>query len=203
MNTMSGFTNRQREILQFIEKGVQRDHRVPSTRDIAREFGISQSAAVKHLRALEKKGAIQRIPAELVATTPSSHFVQVPVYGTIAAGRAAIAEQQEPQELIPVDLTAFGIAQNAEVFALRVRGDSMMNAHIVAGDTVILERRVPRPAEVVAALIDGESTLKTYVVKEGRPFLKAENPDYPDLVPARELVIQGVMAGLVRKGGRR
>ncbi len=203
MNTMSGFTKRQLQFLRFIEQTVQKQNRIPSTRELARHFGISQSAAVKHLRALERKGAIQRTPAQIVTEANSSRFVQVPVYGSIAAGRAAIEEQQNGEDSIPVDLAAFGLSRNAEVFAVRVRGDSMVNAHIVAGDTVIIECREPRPADIVAALIDGESTLKTYVVRRGQPFLKAENPEYPDLVPARELVIQGVMAGLVRKGGRR
>ncbi len=65
-------------------------------------------------------------------------------------------------------------------------------------DTVILERKDPQDKSIAAALIDGETTLKTYLVRRGRPFLRAENPDYPDLIPARELVIQGVMIALLR-----
>ena len=74
----------------------------------------------------------------------------------------------------------------------------MIDAHICDGDTVVLEHREPRKGDVVAALIDGETTLKRYVVKSGKPYLHAENEDYPDLIPARELVVQGVMVGLVR-----
>jgi repressor LexA len=70
----------------------------------------------------------------------------------------------------------------------------------VDGDTVVLEHgRVPRTGDVVAALIDNESTLKTFVMNRGRPFLRAENPRYPDLVPAGELVIQGVVVALIRR----
>jgi repressor LexA len=58
--------------------------------------------------------------------------------------------------------------------------------------------REPKPRDIVAALIDGETTLKRYLVKNGQPYLKAENRDYPDLIPARELVIQGVMIALIR-----
>jgi repressor LexA len=65
---------------------------------------------------------------------------------------------------------------------------------------VILEIRAPRAGDIVAALIDGETTLKRYVLKNGRPFLRAENPAYRDLVPARELIVQGVMRALVRQG---
>jgi repressor LexA len=78
----------------------------------------------------------------------------------------------------------------------------MIDAHVVNGDTVILEFREPRNGEIVAALIDGETTLKRYVVEGGRPYLKAENPDFPNLIPARELVIQGVMIALLRKAAR-
>jgi repressor LexA len=69
----------------------------------------------------------------------------------------------------------------------------------VDGDTVLLQKRAPKNGEIVAALIDGESTLKRYLLNHGEPFLKAENPLYPDLLPAAELVVQGVMIGLLRR----
>ena len=75
----------------------------------------------------------------------------------------------------------------------------MIGAQIADGDMVILQKRVPKNGELVAALIDGESTLKRYLLDHGKPFLKAENPLYPDLIPAAELVIQGVMIGLLRR----
>ena len=74
----------------------------------------------------------------------------------------------------------------------------MIDAHICNGDTVILEFREPRKGDIVAALIDGETTLKRYLVAKGRPFLRAENPNYPDLIPAQELIIQGVLIALLR-----
>ena len=76
----------------------------------------------------------------------------------------------------------------------------MIDAHICDGDTVILEVREPQRGDIVAALIDGETTLKRYLVEKGKPFLHAENEDYPDLIPARELIIQGVMVMLMRTG---
>jgi repressor LexA len=76
----------------------------------------------------------------------------------------------------------------------------MIGRHILDGDLVVLERGPdPRHGQVVAALVDGERTLKTYVVNNGKPYLKAENPKYPDLIPAQELVIQGVFKALIRK----
>jgi repressor LexA len=83
---------------------------------------------------------------------------------------------------------------------LRVNGDSMIGRHIVSGDIVVLEHGPePRHGQVVAALIDGESTLKTFVRKGNKFYLKAENPKYPDLIPAEELMIQGVFKALIRK----
>ncbi len=76
----------------------------------------------------------------------------------------------------------------------------MIGKHILPGDIVVVEHGVtPKPGDVVAALIDGDSTLKTFCLQRGKPCLRAENPRYPDLVPAAELVIQGVMVALIRK----
>ncbi len=74
----------------------------------------------------------------------------------------------------------------------------MTGAHLLDGDVAVFEAREPLPGQIVAALIDGESTLKRYVREQGQPFLRAENPKYPDLIPARELVIQGVLVHLQR-----
>jgi len=80
----------------------------------------------------------------------------------------------------------------------------MIGAHILDGDVVILEQaKEVHNGDIVAALIDGETTLKRYLVDHGRPYLKAENSRYPNLIPARELKIQGVMVSLVRKHERR
>ena len=101
---------------------------------------------------------------------------------------------------ISLDTRSVNASKNGRTFALRVRGDSMIDAHILDGDIVILEdRKDVQNGDIVAALIDGETTLKRYVTEHGRPYLKAENPLYPNLVPARELRIQGVLVSLVRK----
>ncbi len=158
---------------------------------------------MNHLRALERKGVINRTPGKArSAVDPNLRFLSgfrpVPVLGQIPAGMPTEASETGGTKL-GVDLAAFGVQGNAEVFAVKVRGDSMIGAQIADGDTVLLQRRVPKTREIVAALIDGESTLKRYVVNHGEPFLKAENPSYPDLIPAAELVIQGVMIGLLRR----
>jgi repressor LexA len=112
--------------------------------------------------------------------------------------------EQTVEGHVSLDARSANAHKNRGTFALRVRGDSMIGAHIVDGDIVILEdAKDVHDGDIVAALIDGETTLKRYVVERGRPYLKAENPRYPDLVPARELKIQGVMVSLVRKQERR
>ena len=103
---------------------------------------------------------------------------------------------------IDIDPTTLRLPKNARTFALKVRGDSMRNAAILEGDVVIMEFREARHGDIVAALIDGETTLKRFVVQNGVPYLRASNPKYPDLIPARELVIQGVLIALLRLSAR-
>ena len=104
------------------------------------------------------------------------------------------------QVLVKIRAVSLNASKNNRTFALRVRGDSMIDAHILDGDVVILEdRKDVQNGDIVAALIDGETTLKRYVLEHGRAYLKAENAAYPNLVPARELRIQGVMISLIRK----
>lgn len=202
-NSEPNLTDRQRQLLDFL-RDYQRQHgMMPSTRDIQRHFGFSsQTAAMGHLKALEKKGAIERHAGIARAVVfpgfrDRPEIVDVPVYGQIAAGLAT-DEEQQVDGCISVDIQTLGIPRNARTFALKVRGDSMIDAHILRGDYVILEVRNPQPRDIVAALIDGETTLKRYLIRNGSPFLKAENEDYPDLIPAQELVIQGVMVTLIR-----
>lgn len=197
-------TIRQQEILDYLRKSQRQTGIMPSTREIQHFFGFaSQTAAMSHLRALERKGAILRLPGKARAVIfpdelDRGEIVDVPMYGSIAAGMSQDVEQ-ERQGCISIDVTALGIPRNARTFALKVRGDSMIDAHICSGDTVILEFREPRKGDIVAALIDGETTLKRYLVERGKPFLRAENADFPDLIPAQELIIQGVLIALMRQ----
>ena len=178
---------------------------MPSTREIQSHFGFaSQTAAMSHLRALERKGVIRRLAGKaravvLAGSTPRGDVREIPVYGAIPAGLPVDAEQQT-DETLTLDLSSLGVRRAEKTFALKVTGDSMTDAHIVDGDTVVLEAKEPRDGDIVAALIDNETTLKRFLVKKGSPYLKAENARYPDLLPARELIVQGVMVGLVRRG---
>jgi repressor LexA len=206
MNTL---TQRQREVLEFIQRTLQRQGAAPTLREIAAHFRFrSPKAAADHVTALRRKGAVTGPPRRarlLAVVSPLQAWrrpvVDIPVFGSIPAG---FAREREPggevEGCLSVDIESLGIRPTARTFALQVRGDSMIGRHIMEGDYVVLEHgKTPRPGDVVAALIDNESTLKTYVVQRGRPHLRAENPRYPNLIPASELVIQGVMVALVRR----
>jgi len=198
-------TNRQKELLDFLKSEFASSGIMPTTREIQAHFGFkSQTAAMGHLRALEKKGVIQRLAGKARAVIfPESlereEIVDIPLYGSIAAGYAQDAVEDK-EAVVSVDVRTLGLSHSRsdKRFALRVNGESMIDAHICDGDTVILEQREPRNGDIVAALIDGESTLKRYIVDGGRPYLRAENEAYPDLIPLTEMTAQGVMVGLMR-----
>ncbi len=200
-------TDRQRELLEYLRQYQRQNGVMPSTRDIQRHFGFSsQTAAMSHLRALEKKGVIQRHPNKARAVVfpedlERAEIMDIPLYGMIPAGYAS-AQEQQADGSIAVDVNTLGLSRNTKAFALKVRGESMIGANICDGDMVILEAKEPRARDIVAALIDGETTLKRFLVKDGMPYLKAENPEFPDLIPANELIIQGVMQALIRQVGR-
>jgi repressor LexA len=124
---------------------------------------------------------------------------EIPLFGSIPAGFAE-DKSQEPDGCVVVDISSIGFKPTRNTFCVRVVGDSMTGRFICDGDIVILEHGVdPRNGEIVAALIDRKTTLKTFVERAGKRFLKAENPKYPNLVPSEELVIQGVFKALIRK----
>jgi len=193
-------THRQKNVLDFIQSEQRQKGITPSTREIQKHFRFaSQTSVMQYIAALERKGFLSRHARKaraLITPMQKVRIRDVPIYGEIPAGMSTLTEQT-------IDGHVSLDARSANV-ALRVRGDSMIGAHIVDGDIVILEdRKDVQNGDIVAALIDDETTLKRYVVERGRPYLKAENPRYPNLSPARELKIQGVMVSLVRKQERR
>ena len=202
-------TPRQREILELLESRRVAGQPPPTYREIGAALGIaSVSAVAKHLHALRRRGHLaieagKNRSITLGSTTRSRpvSMAHIPLVGSIPAGPPSDREQ-DAEGCVSVDIETLGIRPTSRTFALRIAGDSMIGKHIVSGDVVIIEHgKEPRPGDVVAALIDGQSTLKTFLNQRGRPFLRAENPKYPDLIPAAELVIQGVMVALIRKRG--
>ena len=204
---MNDLTRAQRRVLEFIQSEIRADRPAPTHQEIAARFGFrSTRAAACHLEALKRKGVIASEPGKVRALRLVSplqklraRLADIPLFGSIPAGFAR-ERQQEAKGCVTIDIATLGIQPSPRTFALKVRGDSMIGRHILDGDVVVVEHgQTPRHGDVVAALIDGESTLKTFVADKGKPHLRAENPKYPRLIPVGELVIQGVMVALIRK----
>ena len=211
---MKDLTARQSEILTFIEHYEWRNGFWPSIREIQEKFNFkSTNAVMGHLRALEKKDAIKRIAgqartfrihspdkAEIVEMpTDATEVVDIPIVGDIAAGYPDRVEPSGEIGRLQVDIASAGFSKRHRSFALQVRGESMVDAEIYDGDMVVVEPRDPQDGDIVAALIDGETTLKRYIQKIGDPpYLKAENKFYPELYPINELTVQGVAKAVVR-----
>jgi repressor LexA len=204
---MKAATRKQQQILDFLQSWQQTHGTMPTWQEISDHFGFrSPNSVTGHLRLMRKKGMLASEPGKarsLRVISPlaklRSRIVDVPLFGEIPAGLPETREQ-DAEGCVSVDVGSIGFKPTRNTFALRVTGDSMIGRHILDGDVVVLEHGPePRNGLIVAALIDRESTLKTFLVKNGKPWLRAENPKYPDLIPAQELVIQGVFKALIRK----
>ena len=214
VNTMKDLTTRQQEILTFIEHYEWRNGYWPSIREIQEKFNFkSTNAVMGHLRALERKEVIERIPGQARTfriyrpdapemneiPDDATEVVEVPIVGDIAAGYPDRVESTGEIGRLQVDIASAGYSSRRRSFALQVRGDSMVDAEIYEGDMVVIEPREPIDGDVVAALIDGETTLKRFIKKDSEPpYLKAENKFYPELYPINELTVQGVAKAVVR-----
>lgn len=202
-------TARQREILDFILAFRRANGCSPSIPEIQDHFGISSPNGVAgHLRALEAKGAIRManrgsrridVPSDL---PPTPRLFALPAVGVIPAGPPQSVSAGPAEHDAWLDEALLGFRPKPGSFLLKVRGDSMKDAGILDGDLVVVEPNPsPRAGQIVAALIDGESTLKRLVRVRGAWYLKAENPAYPELHPRADLVIQGVVRTVVRRLG--
>lgn len=217
---MEELTKKQAAILEYMKSHVAQHSYWPSIRDIQAKFRFASTNAVfGHLQALERKGVIQRIPgaARAYKIAPSSvadhsetviryegpdedaiPLGSIPLMGSIAAGFPDHTESSGVVASMQAPMTEGSRRRPPQSFALRVRGDSMIDANINDGDTVIIEPGSPKHGDIVAALIDGETTLKRLIRQGGKTYLKAENANYPELFPVTELVIQGIAKQVVK-----
>jgi len=197
-------TARQREIFEFI-LAFRREHGCsPSIPELQKAFSIrSPNGIAGHISALVAKGVLRRSERGSRNIDPidsGSPVHALPIYGSIAAGAPEIVSGPGPEGTLRADESLLGFAPRGGAFALRVRGESMKDAGIFDGDTVVVEPgAAPRENQIVVALIDGESTLKRLVRVKGRYFLKAENSSFPALHPRADLVIQGIVRAVIRK----
>lgn len=201
-----GLTDKQEKILSFIVDYVGEKGYPPSIREIGNEFGISSLRGVTvHLDALQRKGMIQRLSTsrsitvigKTGATSPARKASFVPLVGTIAAG-IPITATQNVEAMIPVPQEMIYNVQNP--FALRVRGDSMINAHILDGDYVVIKpQNVAENGDLVAVLLGDEATVKHIQFTHDGARLLAANPAYEPIEIRREdSKIMGKVIGLLR-----
>ena len=199
-------TDRQREVLEFMQTFTGANGVPPTVREIGGRFHVTPRAAFDHLRALERKGYLRRRSTEgrtsraLTLATPLPKMHEVPILGRIAAGAPLLAEENRDGSL-PLDPSWVG-GRGDDVFGLRVRGESMINAHIVEGDLVLVRRQDhAQPGDIVVALVDGEATVKRFARDAHAVLLRPEHPTMGPIVireGEKDLRILGKVVGLVR-----
>ncbi|WP_344217289.1 transcriptional repressor LexA [Kribbella sancticallisti] len=203
----SALPPRQQRILVTIRDWVIKHGYAPSSRQIGDAVGLRSASSVsKHLASLEDKGFLNRgatvsrpIDVRLFlqdasAPRPASDSVTVPVVGDIAAGTPISAIEHVDDTLqLPRDLTGRGT-----VFALRVRGDSMIDAAICDGDLVIVRQQSEaHSGQIVAAMIDEEATVKVYRRRNGHTYLEPRNPAY-EVIDGDNAVVLGIVVSVLR-----
>ncbi len=209
-----GLTPRQRRVLEVIREWVERFGYPPSVREIGEAVGLTSTSSVAHqLRALERKGYLRRDPnrpravgvrpadsAHDVSESPSEQPARpspifVPVVGRIAAGGPVLAEQAV-EDVFPLPREIVG---EGSLFLLRVAGDSMVEAAITDGDWVVVRQQPSAEnGDIVAAMIDGEATVKTFKRRDGHIWLLPHNPAYEPILGDETTVLGRVVAVLRR-----
>ncbi|MEU7818868.1 transcriptional repressor LexA [Pseudonocardia sp. NPDC049154] len=209
-----GLTPRQRKVLEVIRDWVERFGYPPSVREIGDAVGLTSTSSVHHqLRTLERKGYLRRDPnrtravdvrspeedsegtaaAEVRAERPAPAFV--PLLGNIAAGGPILAEQAV-ESVFPLPREIVG---EGTLFLLNVKGDSMVEAAITDGDWVVVRQQpVAEQGEIVAAMIDGEATVKTFRRTDGQVWLMPANPAY-EPIDGNEATILGRVVAVLRR----
>ena len=198
---MKGLTQRQREVFDFIREFIHRNRYPPTIREIAVNFRFSVKGSYDHVKALEKKGYLRchgnRSRAiEIIrdAEADKEEMASVPLLGSVAAGKPLFAEENL-QGFVQVPAAALGASTH---FALKVKGDSMEDAGIMDGDTVVVAHQSSAEnGDIVVAMVDDAVTLKRFFMEKNRVRLKAENPKYPSLY-TQNVRILGKLAFLMR-----
>jgi repressor LexA len=223
----TGLTPRQTRVLATIKDAIEKRGYPPSMREIGEAVGLTSSSSVAHqLRVLEEKGFLKRDPnrpralevflPEVMAarrsmgsstTTDDSSYDEtdvgdampaasyVPLVGRIAAGGPILAEETL-QEVFPLPKQLVG---EGTLFLLEVSGDSMVDAAICSGDYVVVrQEQTAENGDIVAALIDGEATVKTFQRKDGHVWLLPHNPSY-DPIDGTHATILGKVTAVLRR----
>ena len=201
---MNHITERQKQLLQYIIKQIRDYNLPPSVSEMAEHLKVkSKNAVAKLLNALEAEGFIRTSGKargiEVLKTLGESlekGLISVPLLGNIQAGSPHLAEENI-EEWINLPQTL--IKSRRDVFLLRVRGESMVNAGIYEGDLVIVRpTKEAKNNDLVVALLHDEATVKRLVYVKNRAYLKAENPAFKNIYPKEEWSVQGKVVGVIR-----
>jgi repressor LexA len=226
----TGLTDRQLEVIRFIAREIEERGYPPTIREIGEALDIASTNGVNdHLKALEKKGYLQRDPAKSRALIPTSQardvlgpgagvdnvfslaarrdarrttrLVEVPIVGRVAAGQPILA-QEHVEGTVQVD--SFFLGTSKKVYALRVQGDSMIGDGILSGDYIFVKKQLQADdGEIVVALIDDEATVKRVYFEGDRIRFQPSNPRMAPIYVRREdfrsTMLLGVVVGVYRK----
>ena len=197
-------TERQREIYGYIRDTQAFTGMPPTIREICARFGIASTNGVeKHLRALERSGHITRAPGKSRGSAASPKVpagARVPLLGRVAAGAPLLSPENRDED-ITIDPALFSLRSSQRTFALTVRGESMVEAHILNGDTVLVrEQSSADNGDIVVALVDGDATVKRFFLEGDRVRLQPENRTMEPMVFHRgDLRVLGKVVGVMRK----
>jgi len=192
---MSKLSPMRQAILNFIEEYTVENGYPPSVREICAAVGLrSPSTVHSHIRILQEEGYLNKgeKSSRSLSLKNKPAFQSVPILGTVTAGLPILA-QQEVEGYVP-----YMGGSSGEMFALRVRGDSMINAHILDGDIVVVRRQqTAQDGEIVVALLEEEATVKRLRRGKNQVWLMPENPDY-DPIDGNECSILGRVVSVCR-----
>lgn len=197
-------SDRQKELLNFIVKQIREHKLPPSISEMATYMEVkSKNAIAKMMTALEEAGHIKTSGKargievlDSLGESLQKGFIRVPLLGHIQAGSPHLAEEHVEDWInLPQNL----VKGRRDVFLLRVRGDSMINAGIFEGDLVIVRPvKEAKHNEIVVALLHDEATVKRFIQIKNRAYLKAENPNHKNIYPKEDWMIQGKVVGVIR-----
>lgn len=197
-------TDRQQEIYSFIRSFSDKRGIPPTLREIGEKFGIRSTNGVEgHLAALERSGLIKRERGKsrgIITRSGDRETVAVPLLGRVAAGQPVLSPENREGEIM-IDPALFRTRNISSLFALKVKGESMVNAHIMDGDVLLVHaQNSGQNGEIVVALVDGEATVKRFFIEKNRIRLQPENSSMEPLFFDRgDLLIVGKAVGVIRR----
>jgi len=204
---MKGLTSKQQEILDFVSDFTRREGMAPTIFEISERFDIKSATAFAHVRALQRKGYVNRSSKARSLTLAQSekprHFsltLSVPVLGRISAGAPLLSEEHIERRILVDPKTLPSKIGGQKLFALQVQGESMRDLGILDGDLIIAKQTEEAAiGDIVVAMVDGETTVKSLYLTNEQWELRPANPEYaPRFIPLDKLSVQGIVVALQR-----